>query len=68
MITIAVFYKSTGKPAKGKRVATSLNVGHEYADEKGEAHFNLSPKRGKVYVDGHEVYQGQISGRVVVYV
>jgi hypothetical protein len=75
MITIKVCYKSSGKPAQGKKVAIgvdSLTAGGvtsgEWTDSNGEAHFDIKPCQGKVFVDGSTVHKGHLSGRVVVYI
>lgn len=71
MVTVQVFSKSTGKPVSGKKVYVSfsgLRGGLEgYTDNNGEAHLNVDPGSGEVYVSGNKVHQGYLSGRVVVY-
>ncbi len=65
---------STGKPAKGSRVAIGFDgftrgvTDSEYTDSEGEAHFDAEPGTGEVYVDGATKHRGRISGRVVVYI
>jgi len=75
VITVKVIHQSSGKPIKGKKVAVGISgllsggVTHgEWTDSNGEAHFDVRPNHGKVYVDGAKRYEGYLSGRVVVYV
>jgi hypothetical protein len=74
MVTIKVIWESTGKPAKGERVAIGFSglfggvTSNEYTDSNGEAHFDVSPGDGEVYVNGSTKYKGRISGRVMVYI
>ena len=74
MVTVKVIHKSSGKPVKGKKVALGINglsggVTHgEWTNSDGEAHFDVNPNHGKVYVDGAKKHEGHLSGRVVVYV
>ena len=73
MITIKVVYSSSGKPAKGERVQIGFSAllrgmsDKEYTDENGEAHFDNDPGEGEVYVNGSTKYEGDLRGRVVVY-
>ena len=75
MVTVKVIRKSSGEPAKGKKVA--LGIEHtigtgmthgEWTNSDGEAHFDVKSGRGKVYVDGSKKHEGNLSGRVVVYI
>lgn len=75
MITVKVVYKSSGKNAEGKKVALYLNrfmasgvTDSEWTDSRGEAHFDIDPCEGKIYVDGSTEYEGRLSGRLVVYI
>lgn len=75
MITIKVCSKSSGNPVKGKKVAIGVNsllsggvTKGEYTDSSGEAHFDIKPCNGKVFIDGSTKHEGYLSGRVVVYV
>lgn len=75
MITVKVVYKSSGKPAEGKKVALgkdgllSGGVTHgKWTDDRGEAHFDTSSCHGKVFVSGSTEYDGNLSGRIVVYI
>ncbi len=57
MVTVRVFSKSSGKAIKGKKVSVSFDgllrgMATEYTDSSGDAHFNVEPGSGKVYVDG----------------
>jgi 5-hydroxyisourate hydrolase-like protein (transthyretin family) len=75
MFTIKVIDQKSGKPAKDKKVAISLDgfftggiSGTERTDSNGEVHFNYEPRSGKVYVEGKERHKGHLSGRVVIYI
>jgi uncharacterized protein YfaS (alpha-2-macroglobulin family) len=73
MVTIQVFYKSSGNPVKNATVALGFGsfggiTSGQYTDSNGEAHFNVKPQHGKVYVNGATKKEGYLSGRVVVYV
>lgn len=75
MITVKVVRKSSGDPAKGKKVALGIErllsggvTRGEWTDSNGEAHFDVKPAYGKVFVDGSKKYEGHLSGRVVVYI
>ncbi len=75
MVTVQVIYRNSGKPIKGKKVALGIDglfsggVTHgKWTDYNGEAHFDVKPNQGKVYVEGAKRYEGYLSGRVVVYV
>jgi hypothetical protein len=74
MVTVKVIHQSSGKPVKGKKVALGISglsggVTHgEWTDFNGEAHFDVKPNHGKVYVDGSKKHEGHLSGRVVVYI
>ncbi|MCI0612225.1 hypothetical protein L0244_04475 [bacterium] len=45
-----------------------MKLEDEYIDSSGEAHCDVDPGSGKVYVNGSSAYSGHISGRVVVYI
>ena len=76
MFTVCVIDESTGRPAVGKKVGVEIKEGlfdfgflpNQYTDNRGEAHFHHDNARGVVYVDGSSVYEGYMSGRMVVYV
>ena len=79
MVSVKVISKGSGKPLKGARAVigfSGLILGSwgggmsstEYTDSNGEAHFNVSPGDGTVYVNGKAVKKGYLSGMVVVYV
>lgn len=75
MITVKVIHQSSGNPVKGRKVALGINalfsggVTHgEWTDSNGEAHFDVKPNQGKVFVDGSTKYEGHLSGRIVVYI
>lgn len=76
MITVKVVSESTGKPASGKKVQLGFDGNWlpggmssiERTNSQGEAHFDHDPARGKVFVEGRVVQQGDLRGRVVVYI
>jgi len=74
MVTVQVFWESTGKPVKGSRVSIEIDgfsggvTNYEFTDDNGEVHFNVDPGQGKVYVDGSTKFKGRISGRILVYI
>ena len=75
MVTVKVVYKSSGKAAEGLRVALYVSrfmasgvTDDERTDSRGEAHFDVEPCSGEIYVDGTTKYKGHLSGRMVVYV
>jgi hypothetical protein len=75
MITVKVVRRSSGNPVKGKKVALGIDAifsggvtKGEWTDSNGEAHFDVKPNHGKVFVDGSSEYEGYLSGRIVVYV
>lgn len=75
MVTIKLVYKESGKPAKGVKVAIGVDsfwsggvTKSEYTDSDGEAHFEIDPCNGKVFVKGDTKHKGRIAGRVVIYI
>ena len=71
MVTVKVVSKSSGNPVKGKKVALGMpnGVTHgEWTNSDGEAHFDVKPNHGKVFVSGSKEHEGHLSGRVVVYI
>jgi len=75
MVTVKVVWKNSGKPAKDQKVALAIDTffsggvtGGMWTDSNGEAHFDVKPNPGKVFVNGHTQYQGHLSGRLVVYI
>ena len=75
MVTVRVVNQSSGKPAKGQKVALGISglftggvTRSELTDSNGDAHFDIQPGHGKVYVNGSKAYEGHLSGRVVVYI
>jgi hypothetical protein len=75
MVTVKVIYKSSGKPAKGRKVALYVSrflasgvTDSEWTDSHGEAHFDVESTDGEVYVDGTTRHKGKLAGRVVVYI
>lgn len=76
MITVKVVSESTGKPVSGKKVQLGLDGNWlpggmssiERSNSQGEAHFNNDPGKGRVFVEGRVAYEGDLRGRIVVYV
>ncbi len=75
MVTVRVIDRSSGKPVKGKKVALGISgllsggvTRGEWTDSNGDAHFDVKPAHGKVYVSGTKQYEGHLSGRIVVYI
>lgn len=74
MFTVKVVEKSTGKPAYYKKVGVIFSgffrgsTKDIYTDRDGEAHFDYDNGRGTIYVQGKKVYEGEISGRKIVYI
>ncbi len=71
MVTVKVIRRSSGDAIKGKKVALSVPMGvtsDQWTNSNGEAHFDVSPNHGKVFVDGSTEYEGHLSGRIVVYI
>lgn len=73
MFIVQVIQQKTGKPAEGKRVSVYFDSfmrssAEGRTDKKGEAAFDNENGNGKVKVDGKELYKGNISGRVTVFV
>ena len=71
MVTVKVINRSSGKPTKGKKVALGISglfsggvtLG-EWTDSNGEAHFEVKPNNGKVFIDGSKRCEGHLSGRI----
>lgn len=75
MVTVKVIRRSSGDPVKGKKVALGIDAFFsggvtkgQWTDSNGEAHFDVKPNQGKVFVDGSTEYEGYLSGRIVVYI
>jgi hypothetical protein len=74
MITVKVCYANTGKSADTIKVALGFDgilrgvSEDQWTDSDGEAHFDHKPGDGKVFIRGSTVYQGYLSGRVIVYI
>ena len=74
IVSVKVVSKSSGKPVKGASVSVGFSglsrgmSSTEYTDYTGEAHFNVDPGDGTVYVRGNAVKRGYLSEMVVVYV
>ena len=74
MFTIKVIEERTGRPAYNKKVRVFFHGflrGHTkniYTDRNGEAHFDYDNGNGIIYVNGENVYDGEICGLRVVYI
>ena len=74
MFTIQLIEEKTGRPAPDKKVGIIFHgllrgsTKDIYTDRNGEAHFDYDNGRGIVYVNGHAIYDGEISGRRVLYI
>lgn len=74
MVSVKVISKSSSKPVQGASVSIGFSgltrgiSSTEYTNSNGEAHFNVDPGDGTVYVRGNTVKKGYLSGMVVVYV
>jgi hypothetical protein len=75
MVTVKVVSKSSGDPVKDKKVALGISsifsggvTKGEWTNSDGEAHFDVKPSQGKVFVDGSTKHEGYLSGRIVVYI
>ena len=75
MVTVKVVYKSSGRSAKDQKVALEIKswlaggvTSGKWTDSNGEAHFDVSPNEGRVFVNGTTRFSGYLSGRVVVYI
>ncbi len=74
MFTVKVIDRRDGKPVKDKKVSVGFEgffrgfARDQYTDSVGEAHFSEDNGRGKIYIGGRTVYEGEIAGRIVVYI
>ena len=74
MVTVQVVKQSTGKPEKNARVhiifhGFGRSISRTYpTDANGEAYLDCDPGKGKIYVNGNPKYDGDVSGRTVVYI
>jgi len=74
MFTVQVFDRRDGQPLYYKTVAVHYSgfaggtTRDVKTDQNGEAHFDYRNGDGKIYVGSEVVYEGYISGRIVVYV
>jgi hypothetical protein len=74
MFTIKIVERATGKPAKSQRVSAGFNgfgrgmTKDQWTDQNGEAHFDHDPGKGEIYINGKNSYEGQIEGRVLIYI
>lgn len=77
MVTVKVIYRSSGQPVEGAGVA--INFPHifsrnsgitdtRHTDERGEAHFHVSPDEGQIFVNGSTEYDGAIKEHMVIYI
>jgi len=72
MITVKVYYESSDEPAVGKIVSLGVEelfrTDSQFTDIDGEAHFNVEPCEGKIFVNGSTAYKGYLKERILVYV
>jgi len=75
MVTIKVISERSGKPEKGKDVSLGIDgflsggvTKRISTDTNGEAHFDINPCSGKIWINGSEKFKGKISGRVLIYI
>jgi len=75
MVTVKLVWQDTGKPAKDQKVAIGVDslfsggvTKSQYTNSEGEAHFDIDPCKGQVFVNGLTKHAGHLSGRVVVYI
>lgn len=75
MVIIKVCHKSSGEAASGKRIVLGIDglftggmTDTKWTDSAGEAEFDIKPSNGRIFVDGHSVYEGRLSGRKTVYI
>ena len=75
MITIKVIDEDTMRPVEDAEVGIIIDEffrmgspSNEYTDANGEADMDTEPGRGRVFVDGSEVYNGYISSFQRVYI
>ena len=76
MISVKLVSQSSGKPISGKSVSLGFDgnwlpggvTKAQRTNSNGEVDFDVSPGKGKVYVDGRNAHEGQLAGRVVVYI
>ncbi len=73
MFTVQVLDHRDGQPLEYKTVAVQYSgfaggfTRDVKTDYRGEAHFDYRNGEGKIYVGSEVVYEGEISGRIVVY-
>jgi len=75
MVSVKVIREQNGKPEKGAKVALGFDglfsggvTENQWTDANGDAHFDVDPGKGEVYVNGNTKYEGHLSGRIVVYI
>lgn len=74
MITVKVYYRSSGSPAKGSRVALGFDglsrgvTKDQWTDDYGVVRIDADPGSGSVYVDGTTRHKGYLSGEIVVHI
>ncbi len=72
MITVKVVWQSSRKPAEGKKVSIGFDgltrgvASDEFTDRNGEAHFDVKPGTGRIFVSGSTKFEGRIEGKVEV--
>ena len=72
MVSIKLYYKLTGKPAKGVKVGVYSGifngVANQYTDDAGEAHFDMSPGEAEAYAEGKTIFKGRLEGMKTLYI
>ncbi len=74
MFTVKVLDRRDGKPMEYKAVSVQYSgffggsTCDVRTDYRGEAHFDYRNGEGKIFVGSEVVYEGDISGKIVVYV
>lgn len=74
MFTVKVVSRRDGKPVKDKKVSVIFDglfrgcARDQYTDSVGEAHFSEDNGRGNIYIGGRSVHNGEIAGRIVIYI
>lgn len=75
MITVKLIHEKSGEPWRDQPVSVSIDgffsggyTKKKYTNRSGEADFDeVKPGRGKVYHGNRTIYEGELSGRTVVY-
>lgn len=72
MITVKIYYESSGEPAIDKVVSLGVEglfrTDSQLTDIDGEALFNVEPCEGRIFVNGSIAYKGYLREKIIVYV